>query len=200
MAKRPDEPVAAVVAGQGPAAPEAEELLAPPLAPPLAQIEAEHRRARQIGTMITTLASGPGLDRRAAQMVLRFLHENLSDHMRDETEDIYPLLLRRCPPDYDLRQTYLRIKADQDKAAGLLPMVRAALARCLDEGTGPTPPEARMLLRFVALTRRHMQAETAILLPLARAHLTRRDLAGLTRRMRQRRGLPPLTEERPHAD
>lgn len=164
------------------------------LSTPLAYIDAEHLRARQICAMIDAVAAAPTLDRRAVQTVLRFLNEDLSDHMRDEAEDLYPLLLRRCPADYEVGQTFERIKVDQDKATRLLPAVRAILARCLDDAEGPAPEEAKTLRRFAAHARRHILAENAILLPLARAHLTRRDLSGLARRMQVRRGLTPHPE------
>ena len=80
--------------------------------------------------------------------------------------------------------------ADQIAATRLLPRVRAMLTRCLDRGDELTATERAGLAKFAAHMRRHLVAENAILLPIARARLTRADLKLLTKRMRSRRGLP----------
>lgn len=162
---------------------------------PLDAIAEEHFHARRICALIEKIASARSLDRGAVKSVLRFLNEDLSDHMRDEAQDIFPLLLRRCQKDYGIEQTLERIAADQAQAVQLLPEVRSLLSRCLDAGQAPSQAEAAVLLRFATHTRRHILAENAILLPLARAHLTRRDLSRLARRMRDRRGAPPSSEK-----
>jgi hemerythrin-like domain-containing protein len=164
------------------------------LSAPLDYFGAEQLRARQICALIEGIASGAAIDRITVQTILRFLNEDLSDHLLDEAEDLFPLLLRRCPSEYDVEQTFARIKLDQDKAAALLPDVRAVLARCLDTTQPLLPDESAMLTHFAAHTRRHILAENAILLPLARAHLSRRDLNRLSRRMKIRRGLTPIPE------
>jgi hemerythrin-like domain-containing protein len=51
-----------------------------------------------------------------------------------------------------------------------------------------------MLTSFAGHVRRHLVAENAILLPIARARLTRADLARLSAHMRARRGLTQLSE------
>lgn len=164
------------------------------LSAPLDYFGAEQLRARQICALIEEVANVADVDRIAVQAVLRFLNEDLSDHLLDEAEDFFPLLLRRCPSEYDVEQTFARIKLDQDKAAALLPNVRAVLARCLDTTQPLLPDESDMLMRFAAHTRRHILVEKAILLPLARAHLSRRDLSSLSRRMKIRRGFTPNPE------
>ncbi len=63
----------------------------------------------------------------------------------------------------------------------------------------PEEAQTSVLTRFASHVRRHLAAENAILLPIARARLTRRDLQNLSRQMRARRGLPPVAET-PDAD
>jgi iron-sulfur cluster repair protein YtfE (RIC family) len=164
------------------------------LANPLDFISEDHLRERQICAVIDGLASADALDRHAATTVLRFLNEELNVHLRDEMEDLFPLLARRCTEEDAIEGAIDRIRADQDAAMRLLPEVRAMLAGCLDRGADLTARERAVLSRFAGHVRRHLVAENAILLPIARARLTRADLQTLSKHMRSRRGLPELAE------
>lgn len=164
------------------------------LANPLDFLSEDHLRERQICAVIDGLASADALDRQAATTVLRFLNEELNVHLRDEMEDLFPLLVRRCTEEDAIEDAIDRIRADQDEAMRLLPEVRAMLAGCLDRGADLTAKERAVLSRFAGHVRRHLVAENAILLPIARARLTRADLRTLSKHMRTRRGLPELAE------
>jgi iron-sulfur cluster repair protein YtfE (RIC family) len=161
---------------------------------PLEFIREDHRRERRICAMIDRLAGGAALDRPLAVTVLRFLNEELIVHMRDEVEDLFPLLEKRCVPEDSIGGTIGRITTTQQDAMRLLPRVRAALVRCVDTGDALSARETRLLARFADHVRRLLVAEHAILLPIARARLTARDLQGLSLGMRTRRGLPPFRE------
>jgi len=76
-----------------------------------------------------------------------------------------------------------------------LPKVREILGACLEAGRVPTAPEATRLTCFTRHTHRHLIAVKAILLPLARARLTPRDLHSLSLRMQARRGITPEAED-----
>jgi hemerythrin-like domain-containing protein len=145
-------------------------------------------------SVIDWVALSASFDPSAARTVLRFVNEELNIHMRDEAEDLFPLLARRCPAEDGIARAISRIRTDLDEATGLLPGLRSALARCLDTGSGLTPEDRQLLTRFAGHVRRHLAAENAILLPIARARLTRRDLQKLSRQMRTRRGLSPYAE------
>ncbi|MFV1876093.1 hemerythrin domain-containing protein [Nioella sp.] len=164
------------------------------LANPLDFISEDHLRERQICAVIDRLASADALDRQAATTVLRFLNEELNVQLRDEMEDLFPLLARRCTEEDAIEGAIDRIRADQDEAMRLLPDVRAMLAGCLDRGADLTAKERAVLSRFAGHVRRHLVAENAILLPIARARLTRADLQTLSKHMRTRRGLPDSPE------
>lgn len=164
------------------------------LAKPLDFISEDHLRERQICAVIDGLATADVLDRQAATTVLRFLNEELNVHLRDEAEDLFPLLARRCTDEDAIEGTIDRIRADQDEAMRLLPEARAMLTGCLDSGAGLTAEQRAVLSRFAGHVRRHLVAENAILLPIARARLTRADLRTLSKHMRSRRGLPDLPE------
>jgi len=164
------------------------------LAAPLEFISEDHLRERQICGVIEGLATSASFDRQAALTVLRFLNEELNVHVRDETEDLFPLLAQRCRPEDVIERVISRIRTDQDEATRLLPVVRAILVRGLDTGCDPSTQDSKMLMSFAARVRRHLVAENAILLPIARARLTQVDLKTLSQRMRARRGLPPFPE------
>lgn len=161
---------------------------------PLDFIAADHLRERQICADLDSLAASDGLNRDQAQGALRFLNEELGVHMADESEDLFPLLRRRCPPEEDIDRAITRISSDQAAARALLPQIRSVLADCLDADRVPTRTEAALLSCFTRHTRRHLIAENAILLPLARVRLTDRDLESLHLRMQARRGIAPTIE------
>jgi len=164
------------------------------LATPLEFIDEDHLREREICAVIDGLAMADAFDRRAAMDVLRFLNEELNVHLRDEVEDLFPLLVRRCTEEDAIESTISRIRADQSAAIRLLPQVRATLTGCLDTGAGLTAEDRAVLTAFAGQVRRHLVAENAILLPIARARLTQADLRILSRHMRSRRGLPDTVE------
>lgn len=169
------------------------------IARPLEFISEDHLRERQICGMIDALAMATMPDRPSILTVLRFLNEEFNVHLRDEMEDLFPLLERRCTEEDFITRAISRIREDQDKAIRLLPEVRVVLATALDTGRG-FPAEGRAaLMRFAVHVRRHLVAENAILLPIARARLTRADLRSLSKQMRSRRGLPE-TSETAHAE
>jgi len=164
------------------------------LANPLDFISEDHLRERQLCAMIDRLATADVLNRQEVTTVLRFLNEELNVHLRDEMDDLFPLLARRCTAEDAIEGVIDRIRADQDEAMRLMPQVRAMLAACLDSGADLSAKERALLSEFAGHVRRHLVAENAILLPIARARLTRADLRLLTKHMRSRRGLPDFPE------
>jgi hypothetical protein len=150
---------------------------------------------REICDALDSVARARSADPDRAGQVLRFLDEGLDPHLRDETEDLFPLLRRRCPPEDDIARALAGIGADLDAARDDVPIVREILAACVEARRGPTAPEADCLACFTGHIRRHLIASKAILLPLARARLTRRDLRSLSLRMQARRGITPKPED-----
>lgn len=161
---------------------------------PLDFISEDHLRERQICAAIDELAIAAPFDRQTALVVLRFLNEELNVHLRDETEDLFPLLAQRCTAEDSIESAITRIRIDHDEAMRLLPEVRATLASCLDTGCDLSSEDSGLLIRFAGHVRRRLVAENAILLPIARARLTRADLRKLSQNMRSRRGVPPFLE------
>jgi len=134
-------------------------------------------RARAVCADLDRLATSRTPEFDLANAALRFLDRDLSRHMRDATEDLIPLLRRRCPPEDEIGPAIAAITTDIETARACLPKVRAMLAACLDEGRVPSASEAERLARFTRHTRRHLIAEKAILLPLARIRLWASDRA-----------------------
>jgi hemerythrin-like domain-containing protein len=164
------------------------------LANPIDFLSEYHMRERQVCSLIDGLALSVAFDPAAAKTVLRFVNEELNVHMRDEADDLFPLLARRCAAEDGIGSAIARIRTDLDEAKRLLPGLRAALARCLDTGSELSTEDRQVLTGFAGHVSRHLAAENAILLPIARARLTRRDLKKLSSHMRARRGLEPLVE------
>ncbi|MEP2683631.1 MULTISPECIES: hemerythrin domain-containing protein [Alphaproteobacteria] len=161
---------------------------------PLDFLVEDHLRERQICAVIDSLATTATLDRTHVLCVLRFLNEELNVHLRDEVEDLFPLLVARCLPEDAVENAITRVRVDHDEALRLLPDVRASLSTCLDTGSALSQEERKVLTRFAGHVRGHLVAENAILLPIARVRLTRADLRTLSRHMRSRRGLPERPE------
>lgn len=161
---------------------------------PLDFISEEHLRERQICTEIDGLVASEAFNRQAGMTILRFLNEELGVHLRDEAEDLFPALTRRCTAEDSIEDVLGRIRRDRGQALSLLPKVREGIACCLDNGTDLSGADRKVLARFAAHVRRCLVAENAILLPIARARLTRGDLRRLADHMRFRRGLPTRPE------
>lgn len=164
------------------------------LAGPLDEISKDHLRERQICAMIDGLALSTAPDHPTGASVQRFLNEELTLHIRDQVEDLSPILVRRCMDADGIERTLARVGAAQTEAARLLPQVRAAVAGCLDTASGLSGEDRATLSRFAGHVRRHLVAENAILLPIAHARLTRSDRNALTAQMQLRRGFPSMRE------
>jgi hypothetical protein len=135
------------------------------------------------------------LDPSAALTVLRFLNEELNVHLRDEAEDLFPLLAKRCPAEDCIESAINRIRhlIRTKRPAPLARTFGQRLPAAWIPGPIFRPRIVQLLTRFAGHVRRHLVAENAILLPIARARLTRRRSGKrLSAQMRARRGLSPL--------
>ena len=162
---------------------------------PLDLVAEDGLRVRAFCADLDRLASSRTPDRYLTRAALRFLDRDLVRHRRDATDDLFPLLRRRCPPEDDIARALDRIGTDLDAVRDCLPKVREILGACLEAGRVPTAPEATRLTCFTRHTQRHLIAVKAILLPLARIRLTPCDLMSLSLRMQARRGITPEAED-----
>ncbi len=160
------------------------------LAKPLEFILADHLRQRNLCRLLDRLAEEPLLDHDLAEALADHLAGDMAIHVLDEEEDLFPLLRRRAKAEDEVERVLgllSREHAEDDRAAETIAArLREAVAakhRSLDE-------EVRSALRgFAHRQRRHLAVENAIVMPLAEARLTVKDLQGLARRMAVRRGL-----------
>ena len=122
---------------------------------------------------------------------LRFLKTDFGLHIIDEEEDLFPLLRRRTPPGDRLNEVMGELSLEHADAKPAADQIIEGLAASLaaPEDRPNTPVSQDLLTRFAANERRHLVAENAIILPLARAHLRPDDLRTLGKRMAARRGL-----------
>ncbi len=161
---------------------------------PLDFIWEDHRRERRICALIDKIATADPPDAASVGHVLRFLTKDLFAHMEDEHSGLFPLLLRRCKPEDEIQKIVGRLRTEHDCQAALAPGVEAALAHSLAEPRQLSDEQRAALSAFATHARRHLIAENAIVLPIARRRLTTDDLANLRRRMLEARGLMPGTE------
>jgi len=158
---------------------------------PLDYVFADHFRQRSLCRILGELAGQADLDRDMARAALEFLRADFSIHVLDEEKDLFPLLRKRRQRQDRIGDILDRLGSEHAEDAIEAERIVSALAGALDDAA-PTPLDdaARALMaRFAANERRHLTAENAILLPLARARLTRGDLDILGRHMAARRGL-----------
>ena len=161
---------------------------------PLEFIAEDHLRERLICAALDRIADAPLPDRGDLEIVLGFLEDEFGLHHADEEDGLFPLMLQRCEPEDEIDKIIVRLQAAHHHAFLCKPKILMLLWDLLQSGGAPKA-EARVLLReFAAAERQHLIVENAIILPIARARLTKEDLATLTHGMRRRRGLDQPSE------
>lgn len=166
-------------------------------AEPLDYFFAEHFRQRTLCSLLDDLAEHASLDPETVKVVVRFLRGDFGLHVRDEEEDLFPLLRLRAKPEDRIEDVLGDLSHDHALDAFDAETILGALG-----GREPFPAcdvETRnLLLRFSKNERRHLTCENAIILPLARARLLPEDIINLGRRMAARHGEPYPEPENAH--
>ena len=165
------------------------------LGDPLDFIAEDHLRERQICALIDGIASTEDIDIRDVQNVLSFLGEELTMHLKDEEEGLFPVMSDRCDAEDEIDRVIARLCSDHAGIAAAVPQVKQSLERLLSGSRPLEEKERTMLTEFASQTRRHLIVENAIILPIARARLNTDDLDTLRLGMLRRRGLDRLMEE-----
>ena len=157
-------------------------------APPLDVLADHHSRIRDLCTLIEYITDRPRTHPEIIAEVSDFVRRELPILISDESDDLLPLMQRRCEPEDEIVRLRTRLDAEHDTALYLLPDALETLD-ALRDGRADIPEASISLLRtFAAHLHRHLIFENAILIPLARARLTRADLDALRARMEARRG------------
>lgn len=166
---------------------------APPtlLTEPLEFIFAEHFRHRQMCRILEYLAVAQQFDEELVAGANRFLRHDLTLHVSDEEQDLFPLLRRRCAADDNIEDLLARLSADHALDKELAAVVCAILARSLADRTAPAlePGGPEALQHLAQQEKGHMALENAVVIPLARRWLTAEDIQGLGKRFAARRGV-----------
>lgn len=161
---------------------------------PLEFIHEDHLRERQICIMLDEIADDATASLESVAEVVSFLSKELPLHLKDEEEDLFPLLQERCEPEDEISKVIVKLLSDHVHAAEDTPPVIAILERLGQGANELTTNERESLKEFAGHSRRHLILENAVILPFARLRLTERDLETLCLRMCQRRGLDRLSE------
>ena len=162
---------------------------------PLDFIAEGHLRERTVCTMLDRIAAGDN-DDQALEQVRWFLNIELPLHLKDEEEDLFPLMRRRCEPADAIDAVIDRLGAEHRHAQSDTPEIVGIIALTSRDPDALSHANREALTRYAAHARRHLIVENAIILPIARARLTKADLNSLRLRMLQRRGLRlPLADD-----
>jgi len=161
---------------------------------PLDFIAEDHLREREICAVIDRLASAALPADAECEDVIAFLLHELPQHLADEEQDLFPLMRDRCRPEDEIEKVILRLQSDHEHAGRDTPKVAALLQDAIATGVNFSDDARAMLTDFADHSRRHLTVENAIILPIARVRLTRRDLETMRKHMLERRGLDRVIE------
>ena len=164
------------------------------LSSPLDFIAEDNMRERVICALLDRMVASILPDEEDRVQVLAFLKEELPLHLADENIDLFPLMRARCTAEDEIDKVIGRMQSDHGHALTDTPELVDLLQNELMSETGfPDSARARMAY-FATHSRRHIIVENAIILPIARVRLTRKDLSIMRLHMLERRGLDRLTE------
>ena len=165
-----------------------------PLSSPLDIIAKDHLRERDVCAALDRIATAETPERDSLAACIRFLAQDLPLHLRDEEEDLFPLMRRRCSADDNIEAVIARLCSDHDHATIDTPRLVELLQVLQGERRSANPDEREVVRSYATHARRHLILENAIILPLAKKRLSRDDLETLRIRMLQRRGIDPMKE------
>lgn len=162
---------------------------------PLDFFAQDHMQEREICTILDQIAAGTLTDSDLATAALAFFQEVLPFHLADEEQDLFPLMIRRCEPEDGIEETITRLRNDHAQSREESQQVIAVLQAFLTDCTLPSEAEnCDFLTSFTTHARRHLIVENAIILPIARARLSKDDLDKMLINMLKRRSLDRVIE------
>lgn len=159
----------------------------PPGDGPLDLLYQDHLREREVCALIDRLAQGLPRSNDRPASALDFLRRELPVHLRNEEEDLFPLLRLRCEAEDDIDRALSKLESDHRAIEQATARALRLLARLETNPAALDEEEQLCLLAFTTAARRHLIFENAIVLPLARARLTADDLQTLGDIFKQRR-------------
>jgi len=163
---------------------------------PIDFIAEDHLRLRTMCAQMDCLAAEARPGARDVVELCDYMRHELPLLLADEDEDLIPRVLDRAEPDDDLPKLARRLDDEHGEIERLAATLRGALCRS-SGGVALSGALRKSLCDLAAAVRRHLILENAVLLPLARARLTYRDLCELRHAMLRRRGLHDLFSDWP---
>ncbi len=158
---------------------------------PLDAIRWEHNRQLKISEWLFQSASDERLEpfEDCVDELLGFLSQDLVLHHKDEEEDLFPTLRKRCKPQDGVDAILAELVRDHATEGFLMRDIVADLHRVVKRQDLETPSRFFVSLRlFAEGQQRHLSWENEVVLPLAKRRLTEIDLETLGRSMLARRG------------
>jgi hemerythrin-like domain-containing protein len=152
-------------------------------------ILAEHLNHRRMCRALEALAQATDFDAARITALLDFIRFDLTLHVIDEEEDIFPLLRKRCQPEDQVDDVLDRLTFEHAEDKALSAKVRDVLNACLILRKPPHAIEggAEALTAFARHELRHLTLENAVVVPLARRRFDAADLRNLAERLIARR-------------
>lgn len=154
---------------------------------PLDFIVEDHMREREVCALIDRLVAALPVDSGKRRMILSFLTEQLPQHLADEEIDLFPLMLKRCDPEEDIKSVIDRLKSDHAHALVDAPAIAALIEASEPDTAMFSEADCAQMTGFATHARRHLILENAIILPIARVRLTKSDLNAMKSHMLERR-------------
>lgn len=160
---------------------------------PLEALATCHRRIEvHLGAleMLPEHLAEQGIDataREAARFALRFFEVTGADHQRDEEDDLFPLLRRRAGEleRAEISAVINELGAEHKTLDNQWARLRARL-NAIAQGERATLG-ADDVAKFASLYRRHLEKESAVVLPFAREAISAAERRQLAERMAARR-------------
>ncbi len=163
---------------------------------PIELIHSEHLMMREVLDAIDRLVLEPSDNlSELAQEPYSYLRDEYVAHHLDEDEAMFPLLRQRAEPEDRIEETLDRLEADHENGHGQIDRVLTILKAMVDGNNPPDGDGFETLRFFAAAERRHLIIENAIVLPIARARLSKADLDTIYRMMLARRGFDRVMKE-----
>jgi len=157
----------------------------------------EHKKHREMCDALDALAEAPDFNPAEVAKLADFIRTELTMHIIDEEEELFPLLRLRCEPEDEVEAALDRFDGEHESDRDLSARVRIFLYSAIteDKPLSCLPGARAALHEFAQNQRLHMMLENAVLIPLARRRLTAGDLEALGKRFaaRRRRGATSST-------
>lgn len=156
---------------------------------------AEHLNHRRMCRALEDIAASPVFDAARITALVDFIRFDLTLHVIDEEEDVFPLMRQRCLPEDNVEDVLGRLALEHAEDKTLSERARDVLNACLIVRRPPQAIDggAEALVAFAQHERRHLALENAVIIPLARRRLSEADVEMLGARFLARRRRVAIT-------